>query len=719
MDSEDTRARSVGTDVEGRLEGQPEDRAVDQSRDKVGDQSPEQSREQADGRVEGAVKVLPERPAGDHAEGRPDEPASLDGPDVVEGRVDAEPPTTPISPTELSMGVKSVSVARQVDGARAWESSDRLARLAMLVTGSPDRAYRLTRQTLISVGRSGPYVQARRKLMRQAIRTRVDGYATGLLPGLAGPTPAARLWRRLMSLPAVERALVVLTEAEGMADAVAGAVLGLPRVETEQTLARVRQSLEAHAQLTESERREVFAGPALLPASGMVPTQALARAQRGRRLRATLTALATVAVLAAGVVSVVTLRSDHGDLPRRNIDSLSRVDDPMRWATRGDLLGDSGLLRAAVRSWRARGYQGNPGDAAHPGHRPELPTLLWAGRLTQGRSLVVLAGRGLRGDPLIGVLLDAGDGAGVTLVRTLAAAPTPALDLGAVRPDDPASHRYLVSPWFSSLSVVRPDARTVQDTELLGLHNGLSGAWSNQDEACSPPLLALVHTASSGLGGTGRTFYALDASVAGPAVAVSDLPPYTPGEAAYFTALHGLNGCADQATGQAAGQTTGKTTTTGPSLWSGMNADHATVADLTVTPVWSGKLPDGTAGQALQLSWRINPRSAGPGPTPGWSAQAFALVTGGSARYSTVRVGTGALVRSVGGVTWTSARNRHGYLLLVSSPGITTLDLRPRPKGFTPRHTVAFLGLPTHGQRFSVVGLDKAGRPVSVEPMDF
>ncbi|HEX5497197.1 MAG TPA: hypothetical protein VFX70_21750 [Mycobacteriales bacterium] len=634
----------------------------------------------------------------------------------------------PVLPDTLST-VRLMSTAREVDGARAWEFSDRLARLALLVTGSPDRAYRLTRETLISVGRSAPYVQARRKLLRRAVRGRVDGYAAGLLPGMSGPTPAARLWRRLMGLPAVDRALVVLTEAEGMADAVAGAVLGLPRMETERTLAGVRESLEVQAQLTEAERREVFDGPALLPASGVVPTQALARAQRSRRVRRGLAAVAAVLVLAGGAMSVVAVRSDRGAEPLRRADSLTRVDDPMRWAARGDLLDDAALLRASVRVWRARGLggdprgrvargnRGGPGDDL-PGPDGTLPTLLWAGRLTGGRSLVVLAGRGFRNDQVVGVLLDRGPAAaGLTLVRMLPAAPTAALDLGAVAPDGTSSHRYLVSPWFSSLSVVEPDGDppsgsppggAADGTERLGLHDGLSVAWAGRGATCSRPLLALFHPGSSSAGGPGQTSYALGSAGAGPAVGVGDPPAGVPTRAAYFTALHGLSTCPGPPAAQSAASA--------PSLLTGLDAQRVTVSDLAVAPLWAGRMPDGTAGQALRLSWRIDPRSAEPGSDANLFGQVFVVVTGGTASYSAVLRAT-SLAHTIGTVGWTSARNRHRYLLLASGPGIARVDLLPRPKGFKPGHPVAFLSLPRRERGLSAVGVDGSGRIVSAQPV--
>lgn len=625
-----------------------------------------------------------------------------DGPDSPDGS----------APPDLTPDVRSVSVARQIDGARAWESSDRLARLALLLTGSPEQAYRLTRRTLISVGRTGPYVQARRRLVRRAVRARVNGYAAGLLPGLDGPTPAARLWRRLMGLPTADRALLVLTEAEGMADPVAGAVLGLPRAETEQTLARLRGVVEAQAQLTEAERREVLAGPALRSASGVVPVQALSRALRTRRVRRAVVALA--AVLVVGGASVAVATADPGGHPGTDPVLLSgdspKLADPGQWQARGDLLTDHGLLRAAVRVWLAAGYRGQA-----PGH-PDRPAAVWAGRLTGGRSLVVLAGQDPAGRRVLGALLDRGHGP--ALVRTVPSVPALAVNLGALAPDPPGSHRYLVAPWVAAMAVNDVDGRQPTGAQrflTVGLHDGLSEPWDRRtgSDHCTRPLLQLAQSDTVDGADTSVTDdtigYALD--VAGPGPTATVTAPPRPGTArdAYFTALHGLLACV------------------GPggfhrSLVGSTSAARGIVTDLSVAAVWSGRLPDGGTGQALRWTWRVvrPPADAGSEPAPdGDAGQVFALVTGDVASFSTVRFAAGPADTAVDGVVWFSARNRHGYLLLAGGPAVARVDLAPRPKGFRPGHPVAFLGLPGHGHRLSVVGLDSTGRPISVQPLDF
>ena len=692
--------------------------------------------------VEAHVEAQVEAQVDEQIEGR----GERQGEELPGKLVDEEPqalsePQNPAMPhDDLATEVKSVSAAREVDGARAWGSSDRLARLALLVTGSPDRAYQLTRQTLISVGRSGPYVQARRKLLRRAVRTRVDAYSAGLLPGLAGPTPAARLWRRLMTLPAVERGLVVLTEAEGMADAVAGAVLGLPRVETEQTLSRVRASLETHAQLTEAERREVFDGPALMPASGLVPTQALSRARRARRLRRTLTASAAVVALVGGALLAVTVtRPDPGDEPLRHTAASTGPADPARWQARGDLLHERELLRAAVRVWQAKDYGGlgEDPDQTDQTDQTDLPTVLWAGRLTGDRSLVVLAGRDQGGRRVLGSMVDqAGhDGRGLELTRVVTSAPTLALDLAGLDPDQPGSRRYLVAPGVSALAVNDPDGQEPVGAlafRVLGLHNGLSEPWARQTDHCTLPLLQLANAGTAGGSGPdgsdtsdGVADYALDATVDGPATAVTEPPADEPARSAYFGALHGLVNCAASAA-------TAPSLTDGTDRTDGTVASRALVPDLGVAPVWAGKLPDGAVGQVLRLSWLVTDQ---PGATssddttssdsqnsqgsPGRFAQVFALVTGDSVRYSNVRLSIGPPDTSVDGLAWTSARDHRGYLLLAGGPGTSNVDLAPRPKGFRPGHPVAFVGLPKPGQRLSVVGLDRVNRPVSVQPLNF
>ena len=743
MNSEDTRARSVDTGSEAQVDPRVEEPAEGQVQDPAQKQAETHTErpDDRDGQPVGAA-------ADDEHQGTPEFPEP------------PEPQSGSGLPDNLATDVKSVSAAREVDGARAWDASDRLARLALLVTGSPDRAYRLTRETLISVGRSGPYVQARRRLLRRAVRTRVDAYSAGLLPGLAGPTPAARLWRRLMTLPAVERALVVLTEAEGMADAVAGAVLGLPRVETEQTLTRVRETLEVHSQLTETERREVFDGPALRPASGLVPTQALARVRRSRRLRRTLTASVTVLALVGGVLLAVTVtRPDPGDEPLRHTEASTGPADPTSWQSRGDLLHDRKLLRAAVGVWQAGNHRGLGDQATGTtrADRTDLPTVLWAGRLDGNRSLVVLAGRDQDGRRVVGSLVDqvGHDGQGLELVGLATSARTLALNLTGLDPDQPGSRRYLVAPGVSAVAVNDPDGQQPVDAQafrMLGLHNGLSEPWVRQTDSCTLPLLRLANGGTAGGSGPdgsdsseGMADYVLDVTTDGPTTPVTEPPTDGPARAAYFGAVHGLVTCATSdptapslvpslASGTAATDTA-----------DGTDGPRVLVSGLDVHQVWAGRLPDGAVGQVLRLSWLVADAAATPpvdpaatdgtgSPDPtdsanpanpadpagvGRFAQVFALVTGESVRYSSVRSGLVEPDHAVDGVAWTSARDHRGYLLLAAGEGSTTVDLAPRPKGFRPGHPVAFVGLPKPGQKLSVVGLDRFNRPVSVQPLDF
>lgn len=632
---------------------------------------------------------------------------SVDGGDEGQAVEGTEPAAAAGS---LATDVRSVSAAREADGVQAWEAGDRLARLALLVTGSPDRAYRLTRESLIAVGRDGQYVQARRKLLRKAVRMRVDPYTAGLLPGLGGLTPAARLWRRLMALPAVERALVVLTEAEGMADAVAGAVLGLPRGETEKTLARVRQSLESQAQLTEAERREVFEGPALLPANSAVPAQALTRALRGRRRARLLTAVVAAVVLVGGGTSAALAlsRGDSGGegLPQQFTGDVVRLADPSRWQARGDLLGDRVLLRDAVKAWRAEGFDAGSGT----------PTVVWAGRLDDSHRLVVLTGLDRDGTRVLGALVDNGEG--MRLAGTRPAAPTVAIGFSGLDEQAPSARRFLVAPWVSKLAlndVAGAQPTGAQEFRDLALHDGLSDRWERADAsggsdgsgACGRPLLRLSGAdPTDGSSGAEVTQYALDADDAGVPVSVADAPPQAAAaQAGYFAVLRGLAPCAGGGPGGSSLALAGAT-----------GLAEARVSELHVLPVWSGRLPDRTAGQVMRLSWRVSRPDTGVG-----QGIAFALVHRNAVRYSTARfvVEQRDLDTRVDTVLWPQAGRQPGFVVLTGGPGVAKLDVQPRPKGFRPGGPVAFLPSPKKGQKMSVLGLDRGNRLVSAQPVDF
>lgn len=677
----------------------------------------------------------------DHRKGGTDAPEGASGTGGAEnlGETTAADPTGDTGGGQggVNTGMKSVSAAQEADGARAWDVSERLARLAVLVTGSPDRAYQLTRETLIAVGRDGPYVQARRKLLRRAVRMRVDQYAAGLLPGLGGLTPAARLWRRLMSLPAADRALIVLTEAEGMADAVAGAVLGLPRMETEKTLQRVRQVLEVQAQLTEAERREVFEGPALLPASSAVPTQALSRAQRSRRLWRGAVAAAVVVLAAGSLAFAVTRDSDKTSGPAQYDGLPVRLAEPAQWPARGDLLDDSGLLKNAVAQWHTRGL-----DA-----QGTTPTVVWAGRLGGSRRLVVLTGRDHRGDQVLGALLDSGHGP--TLVDTQPAVRALAFGFSGLEEGAPQSRRFLVAPWVSELAVndvVAAEPTTGDSFRTVVLRAGLSEPWvrGSAEAGCGRPVLRLAGTdpqaqpggqpgaagtspstsatpsgatgatgtaAPGGAGGdtdgTGSTpslvEYALDVDDHSPTSGVDAPSGSAPARQAYLNALRGLAPCAATPVG-------------GQSLTGGAEPFKVAITDLQVRGVWAGALPDRTSGQVFRASWRVVPVSG----TATRNGQGYVLVAGGAASYSASRFSSDPveLDRTVSTVAWTSKAKRRSYTLLAAGPGVAGLDLSPRPRGFRPgRAPVLVINPPAPG-RVSAVGLDGAGRPVATQPLD-
>lgn len=605
----------------------------------------------------------------------------------------------------LATDVRSVSAAREVDGARAWECSDRLARLAVLATGNPDRAYELTREALLSVGRDGQYVQARRKLLRRAVRIRSDPHTAALLPGLGGLTPAARLWRRLMALPATERALVVLTEAEGMADAVAGAVLGLPRGETETVLQRVRQVLESQAQLTEAERREVFEGPALLPATGAVPAQALSRALRGRRRKRVLSAVLAVLVLVGVLSGALLLTGGDGGgagpadgLPGRFGGEVAQLADPSRWAARGDLVDDRELLRSAVRVWRQEGLGGD-------GDRP--PSLVWAGRMDGSRRLVVLAGLGRDGDRVLGFLV--GDGGGLRLRGTQPLAPALAVAFAGLDEDAPAARRFLVAPWVTDLALNDTGAAQPtgpQEFRRLPLHEGLSDGWDRAPAggACARPVLRLTGQDPASAG-SDVTAYALDADDAALPVSVADpLPGAAEAQVGYLAVLRGAAPC-----GGGAG---------GASLALGGTGEPAgtQVSELHLTTVWSGGFPDHRPGQVLRLSWRVSRPDSGVE-----TGVAFAVAHSGAVRYSAPRFALEArdLDTAVGGVVWPQVGRQPGFLVVAGTQGVRQLDLQPRPGGFRPGGPVAFGPAPRRGQRLSVLGVDRFRRVVSVQPLDF
>lgn len=602
--------------------------------------------------------------------------------------------------------------------ANAWEAGDRLARLALLLTGDPARAYRLTRTALIAVGPHATYTRARRRLVRRTRRGRLNPHTTAMLPGLGGPTPAGRLWRRLVALPVTERALVVLTEAEGLADSVAAAALGLPRGDTETTLARIRESLTTHTRLTEEERREVFGGPTLRPAPGVVAPAALRRDQRGRGPRRVAIAAAAVMVLAGATAGFALRGGDSADEPVRFSGGVVEYTDPANWPARGDLLGDHGELRDAVRTWRDAGME----------PRGTAPTVVWAGRIDGGR-LVVLAGQSSAGEHVLGALLDTGTGS--KLVDTQPAERTLAVGLRGLDPDSPDSRRYLVAPWAGDVSVldlntvnnptdVRPaDGErppiTADDFTGLSLNLGLSNAWVSDGGAdgCVRPLLRMSgdgdELASSGDPAGTVTDYALDVAEHSPTVEVTtpagepDGPdPMLAGPV--LAALGGLSPC-DPAVPVPG------------SLARGTPLSAAALLDLDVRSYWTGQAPGGAPASALRLTWRVF-RQPGFEPV---NAQTYAVVSEGSpVGYSMVQYAEDAtdLERAVASVEWTTGDGAE-LVALVSGPATARVDARPRLDGFPPGDRVGFLPRPAPGTKLTGLGRNAGNEIVSANRFEY
>lgn len=638
---------------------------------------------------------------------------------------------------DAGLRVRALSAADALGDTRAWDAGDRLVRLALLITGSPDRAHRLARGTLVAVGPDAPYQHARRKLLRRLRRVRGHPFTAGLIPGLAGLTPAARLWRRLMTLPATDRALVVLTEAEGLADSVAGAALGLPRGETERALLRVRETLQEQTQLTEAERREVFAGPALELAGGALPPASLHRVQRARRVRRAGSAVVALALVIVVWATNAATRGDAapsgGEVPSRYAGETVRLATPAQWAARGDLVGDRALLHDALLSWRTHGMDVE-------GSRP---VLVWAGRAGGGR-LVVLAGVNAAGDDVVGALLDRGNGPRLASVQL--AAPTVAVGFTGLDEDRPDSRRYLVAPWVSTLAV--NDVASSEPTGAgefvnLDLADGLSAPWSrpgkqvelvpsavqpeqgrnpndNGDSdgaanTCGRPVLRLTGPAPEPDPSQSQPVSSPSASPSGPpdrdvddqlyaldlgdTAVVPATPPPSVGAQRdmYLSALRGLSACEGRTRGSFAGGVTG-----------GADLSTTVVAGLRLRPLWSGRLADGTAGQVFELTWQVH-RANGDDVT----ALAFAVTSArGPAQYSAVAHANEPhqLDLVLTSVRWTAGQAGQQELVVTGGPGLARVDISPRPRGTALAGRVALGPAPRPGQRWQAVGVDRSGR---------
>jgi DNA-directed RNA polymerase specialized sigma24 family protein len=307
-----------------------------------------------------------------------------------------------------------------------------LRRLALLLTGDPERAARLADQALAEVSRrwrryaaSGGAAAAeahvRRLLAVGAIRRHPA------IPASAeGSGDSELVWRGLASLPPRRRVVLVLRFDEGLDDAAIGERLGLPpdaaAAEREAGMAALRSILLRRGRPED-----------LLPAAlAAVPAPVGTGGRRRPRRRRLVVAGAGAAALAAGAALLVPALG--GSVEANPLPATGAAPGGgLAWPTRGPLAGDPDLLRAALRAWR---------DGVPPAQRPVDPAVLYAGS-PDGTRVVLLQGADADGLGWVAEVTDTGGALGLRRLQPLGRA-VPLLALSTVFDGGPV--RLLAPP---------------------------------------------------------------------------------------------------------------------------------------------------------------------------------------------------------------------------------------------------------------------------------
>lgn len=349
----------------------------------------------------------------------------------------------------------------------AAERGGTLRRQALLLTGEPRRAARLTERALAETARrwsrlAGPAAaeEHARRVLAVAAARRAPARATHYSPeepALAGPGVAAAsaglgdgevVWRGLASLPPRRRVVLVLRFEEGLDDGRIGARLGLPAEtvagERQAGLAALRSILLRRGR-PEDLLPGALADPTrdLPPRPGPVP--AVPRQSPRRRLL--VAGGAVLALLAVGAAVLVPALGD--DVEADPLPAAAPPAGGLDWPTRGPLAGDQDLLRAALRAWA---------DGVPAAQRPKTPAVLYAGS-PDGSRVVLLQGADAAGLGWAAEVADSGGTLALRRVEPLGrAAPLLAVSAGDTSAGAGTAVRLLAPPGTTGALLVRdPD----------------------------------------------------------------------------------------------------------------------------------------------------------------------------------------------------------------------------------------------------------------------
>jgi DNA-directed RNA polymerase specialized sigma24 family protein len=267
---------------------------------------------------------------------------------------------------------------------------------------------------------------------------------SGGAAGTGGPGGDADVvWRALSGLPARRRAVLVLRYHDGRTDAEIGRLLW---VSAETVQREAAEGLAALGRILRRRGRPEDLLPAALddPARRLPPPadaadDARERVRRSRRRRLGVAAVALAAV--GGTVAAVALPSgaDPAAAPSGPLPAATPAAGVglLEWPARGPLVGDTALLRRALRSWQ---------DSVPPAERPERAvSVLYAGEVDGART-VLLQGLDPAGLPRVAQVSAPGGDAEPRLARAERLAPAgPVL---AVQPagDSGGGPRLLAPP---------------------------------------------------------------------------------------------------------------------------------------------------------------------------------------------------------------------------------------------------------------------------------